>query len=198
MSIEEILDDMDELLDKAGNVPFASHKAIIDGERLRELINDIRLNLPQEIKHAKMVAFDRDRIIKEAEAKAEQVVRQAEDRAKVIVSEESIVREAKNRAVEAVTKAKAECDEIRAQANADVARARAESDAIKQAADTYIVNRFKDAEAYYATALKDVQERKAKLEKLKKLKKSGAEQAQQNQNPNQNPKPEAAASEPRK
>ena len=168
MSIEEILDDMDELLDKAGSVPFASHKSIIEGERLRELINDIRLNLPQEIKHAKMVAFDRDRIIKEAEAKAEQIVRQAEDRAKIIVSEESIVREAKNRAVEAVTKAKADCDELRAQANADVARARSESDAIKQATDTYIINRFKDAEAYYSTALKDVQDRKMKLEKLKK------------------------------
>ena len=71
MSIEEILDDMEQLLEKAGSVPFAQHKAIIDGERLAELINDIRLNLPQEIKHAKMVAFDRDRIIKEAEAKAE-------------------------------------------------------------------------------------------------------------------------------
>lgn len=174
MSIEEILDDMDELLDKAGSVPFANHKSIIDGERLGELINDIRLNLPQEIKHAKMVAFDRDRIIKEAEAKAEQIVRQAEDRAKVIVSEEAIVREAKNRAVEAVTKAKADCDDLRVQANADVARARSECEAIKQATDTYIVNRFKDAESYYSNALKDVQERRAKLEKLKKRNKAQA------------------------
>ena len=168
MSIEEILDDMEQLLEKAGSVPFAQHKAIIDGERLAELINDIRLNLPQEIKHAKMVAFDRDRIIKEAEAKAEQVVRQAEERAKVLCSEEEIFRLAKTRATEAVTKAKNECDAQRAQANADLAKARAESEAIKQATDTYIVNRFKDAEAYYTNALKDVQDRKAKLEKLKR------------------------------
>ncbi len=183
MSIEEILDDMDELLDKAGSVPFANHKSIIDGERLAELINDIRLNLPQEIKHAKMVAFDRDRIIKEAEAKAEQIVRQAEDRAKVIVSEEAIVREAKNRAVEAVTKAKADCDDLRTQANADVARARSECEAIKQATDTYIINRFKDAEAYYSNALKDVQERKAKLEKLKKRGKTPAAAGEANIDP---------------
>ena len=184
MSIEEILDDMEQLLEKAGSVPFAQHKAIIDGERLAELINDIRLNLPQEIKHAKMVAFDRDRIIKEAEAKAEQIVRQAEDRAKVIVSEEAIVREAKNRAVEAVTKAKADCDELRAQANADVSKIRAESEAIKQATDTYIVNRFKDAEAYYTNALKDVQDRKAKLKKLKRrVKKPEGEQAARPEQP---------------
>ncbi len=149
MSIDEILDDMDELLDKAAAVPFASHKAIIDGERLRELINDVRLNVPQEIKHAKMVEFDRERILKEAEAKAEQVVRQAEERAKVIVSEEAIIREAKRRAYDVLTKAKAE------------------SDAIKAATDTYVSKRFKDAEAFFTTGLQDVQQRKAKLDKLK-------------------------------
>lgn len=168
MSIDEILDDMDELLDKASGVPFASHKSIIDGERLRELISDIRLNMPQEIKHAKMVAYDRDRIIKEAEAKAETIVRQAEERAKVIVSKEEIVREAKNRAVEAVTKAKSECDAMIAAAQADVARMRSDCDAIKQATDTYISNRFRDAENYYSEALRDVQERKTKLDNLRK------------------------------
>ena len=170
MSIEEILDDMDELLDKASHVPLATHKSIIDGERLRELINDIRLNLPQEIKHAKMVAFDRDRIIKEAEAKAEQIVRQSEERAKVLVSEEAIVREAKNRAVEAVTKAKKECDDLRAAAQQDIQRAKAECEAIKQATDTYISNRFREAEGFYTNSLKDRQDRRAKLDKLRKKK----------------------------
>ncbi len=184
MSIDEILDDMDELLDKASAVPFASHKSIIDGERLRELISDIRLNMPQEIKHAKMVAYDRDRIIKEAEAKAEQIVRQAEERAKVIVSKESIVREAKARAVEAVTKAKADCDALVAQANADVARMRSDCDAIKQATDGYIASRFRDAEEYYTNALHDVQDRKAKLDQLRRRKSS-------ERTPEQNPNPES-------
>ena len=35
MNIDEILDEMDELLDKAHAVPFAAHKAMIDGERMR-------------------------------------------------------------------------------------------------------------------------------------------------------------------
>ena len=171
MSIDEILDDMDELLEKASSVPFASHKAIIDGERMQELISDIRLNMPQEIKHAKMVAYDRDRIIKEAEAKAEQIVRQAEERAKAIVSEEAIVREAKNRAIEAVTKARKECDELKAQAQQDIKKAQDECEAIQQATDAYIANRFKDAENYYTTSLKDMQERRVKLEKLRKRRK---------------------------
>lgn len=152
MSIEEILDDMDELLDKASTMPFAQHKSLIDGERLRELINDARLNVPQEVKHAKMVEFDRDRIIKEAEAKAEKIVREAEERAKAIVEEEAIVKEAKKRALEAVTKAKNE------------------SDAIRGATDDYVKGRFQEVEAYFNQALQDVQGRKAKFEQLTKKK----------------------------
>ncbi len=148
MSIEEILDDMDELLDKASSVPFATHKSVIDGERLRELINDARLNVPQEVKHAQIVEADRDRIIKEAEAKAEKIIHQAEEQAKKIVEEEAIVKEAKKRALEAVTKAKQE------------------SDAIRAATDDYVKGRFQEVEAYFSQALQDVQGRRRKFEQL--------------------------------
>lgn len=158
MSIDEILDDMDDLLDKAGGVPFAPHKSIIDGERLRELINDVRLNVPQEIKHAKMVEYDRDRILKEAEAKAELIVRQAEERAKQLMSEEAIIREAKKYAAELVNNAKTE------------------SEAIKNATDTYVSKRFKEAETFFSTGLQDVQQRKAKLDKLRKSNQQAASQ----------------------
>ena len=148
MSIEEILDDMEELLDKASTMPFAAHKALIDGERLRDLIDNAKINVPQEVKHAKMVEFDRDRIIKEAEAKAEKIVREAEERAKAIVEEEAIVKEAKKRALEAVTKAKKE------------------SDAIRAATDDYVTGRFQEVEGYFNQGLRDVQTRKAKFEQL--------------------------------
>ncbi len=148
MSIEEILDDMNELLDKASSVPFAAHKLLIDGERLRELIDDAKLNVPQEVKHAKMVEFDRDRIIKEAEAKAEKIIHEAEERAKAIFEEEAIVKEAKKRALEAVTKAKKE------------------SDAIRGATDDYVTGRFQEVETYFSQALQDVTSRKKKFEQL--------------------------------
>lgn len=148
MSIEEILDDMDELLDKASTMPFAAHKALIDSERLRNLINDARLNVPQEIKHAKMVEFDRDKIIKDAEAKAQKIVDEAKERAAAIVEEEAIVKEAKKRALEAVTKAKQE------------------SDAIRAATDDYVTGRFQEVEGFFNQGLRDVQSRKAKFEQL--------------------------------
>ena len=93
-NIDEILEQMDELLDKSATFPFASHKVLIDGERLRDLINDIRLNIPQEIKRAKLIDFDCERIIREAEQKAEQIVQRSEERAKALVANDAIVKEA--------------------------------------------------------------------------------------------------------
>ena len=98
MSIDEILDEMDELLDKATSVPFVSHKKILDGERMRELINDVRLNMPHELKEAKKIEFDCQRILNEAKLNAEGIIRKAEERAAQIVSKEAIVTESKKKA----------------------------------------------------------------------------------------------------
>ena len=57
MTVEEILELMDELLDKSSSVPF-SQKKMIDVEQMREYIDSIRLNLPGEIKRAKDMTRD--------------------------------------------------------------------------------------------------------------------------------------------
>ena len=116
-NIDEILEQMDELLDKSATFPFASHKVLIDGERLRDLINDIRLNIPQEIKRAKLIDFDCERIIREAEQKAEQIVQRSEERAKALVANDAIVKEAKQKAIEMLTQAQTRSKEIRGATN---------------------------------------------------------------------------------
>ena len=73
MNIEEILDDMDDLLDRSRPIPFAAHKAVIDADRMRELLNSAHLNIPAEIKRAKLIDSDCDRIINEAREKAEAI-----------------------------------------------------------------------------------------------------------------------------
>ena len=145
MNIDEILDEMDELLDKAHAVPFAAHKAMIDGERLRELISDVRLNIPQEIKRAKLIDYDCKRIMKEAEAKAEGVVRRAEERAKALVSQEAIVKEARKSAEDMLLKAKSKSNEI------------------KKAVNGYVDSRMTELESYYADGLQEVKRKKAQL-----------------------------------
>lgn len=117
MNIDDILEMMDDLLDKAPGVPFSGKKAIVESEQLRDLINDVRLNLPQEIKQAKMIVQDRQIIISDANKEAEAIVRRAEERAKAIVSNDEITKQAKQRATEILTQAQSKAKEVRTAAN---------------------------------------------------------------------------------
>ncbi len=55
--IDDILDEMDDVIDKAKPFPFAGNKYIANTDRLRELIDDARLHLPSEIKRGKKRCF---------------------------------------------------------------------------------------------------------------------------------------------
>ncbi len=95
MTIDEILEMMDEILDKAVTVPFSNKKSMVDTDQLRDCIDNIRYNLPTEIRKAKEMVADRSSIIQDANEKAEQIIKDAEEKAKKIVSEEEIVKQAK-------------------------------------------------------------------------------------------------------
>jgi len=145
MSIDDILEDMDELLDKAGSIPLVSHKKVIDGERMRELINDIRVYMPQELKEAKKIEFDCQRILNEAKLNAESIIRKAEERAAQIVSREAIVTEAKKKALDMLTKAQTAAKNLQQNAAASVAKM------------------LNDTENYYSRNLQSIKVVKGKL-----------------------------------
>ena len=113
MNIEEILDVLDELLDKAWSLPLTGGRCVVDAERVRELIDDIRLNMPTEIKQAKAIVADRSDIILTAKKEADALIKKAEDRARVLVGEEQIVRAAQQRAAEILSSAQSQSREMR-------------------------------------------------------------------------------------
>lgn len=113
LSVDELLDEMDTLLDKATVIPLSGGKAMINTERLNELIEDIRCNLPTEIRQARAIAADRNDIIADARKEAEGITRKAEERARQMVSQEEIVRRATIQANETVAQAQTKSREIR-------------------------------------------------------------------------------------
>jgi len=145
MNIEEILDEIDELLDNSPSVPFVQHKKIIDGERLRELVNDVRLNMNQELKEAKEIERESQRILNNAKSSAEDIVRRAEDRAEQLVSHETIVIEARKKAIDMITKAQ----------NA--------SKNIQQNAALSIAKMLNETEAHYTKNLQNIKAVKSKI-----------------------------------
>ena len=105
--IEDILNMMDEELDKAVTVPFSGKKALVDVEQLREYIDSIRYNMPAENKNAMNITSSHSEIISKANETAEEIIKQAEERAKILVSEEEIVKQAKSAADDLTAQAKA-------------------------------------------------------------------------------------------
>jgi len=159
-SIDEILEQMGDLVERSTPFPFAQNKVIIDRDLLNDLIDDMKRNVPQEIKRAKLIDFDCERIIKEAEQKAEQIVQRAEERAKALVASDTIVKEARQRATEILTQAQARSKEI------------------KNAAGNYVDNMLHDAEMYFTRGLQDVKRTSQEINRAKNSGKGSSENIQ--------------------
>ena len=100
MSIEEILDQLDELIDRSWSLPLTGGRCVVDADKVRELLDDVRLNMPTEIRQAQSIVADRTEIINNAKKEAETIIARAEKRAAALVDQEEIVRQSKNKAAE--------------------------------------------------------------------------------------------------
>ena len=117
MNVNEILDTIDDMLDKAWGLPLSGGKCVVDVERLRDLVADIRLNMPGEIKQVKMIVADRKQIVDDARAEAEGIVQRAEERAKAIVDKDELVKQAQLKANEINTQAQVQARELKRATN---------------------------------------------------------------------------------
>lgn len=100
MNIEDILEQLDDMLDTAWAMPLSGGKVVVDGERVRDLLDSIRANLPSEIRQARAIVKDRSEIVDTAKKEAEGIIRNAEDRRNQILSHEEIVVQAQEKANE--------------------------------------------------------------------------------------------------
>lgn len=112
-SIEELLESMDAVMDKATNMPFKPGKCIVDAEELNRIIDDIRINLPQEIRQAKAIVAERGTIIDDAKKEADEIIHKAEDRARALVNQEEISKQAQAKAIEMLTTAQEKSKEVK-------------------------------------------------------------------------------------
>lgn len=111
-SIFDMLDALEDLLDDAKAMPF-SNKVGINRDEFFEILSDIRLNLPGEIKQAQRIAADCDKIINDAHNKANAILKEAEDRSERLTGEHEITKMAKEQAAMIIDEAKATAREMR-------------------------------------------------------------------------------------
>ena len=107
MEIYTYLETLEDIIEKSKSVPF-TEKAIVDKEEVLEIIKDIRLKLPDELKQAKWIKEERQRILVEAQKEADEVVKEAENRIISMIDEHEITRKAYAKKDEIVAKANEE------------------------------------------------------------------------------------------
>ena len=117
MNISEILDTMDDLLDEAWSIPFAGERSVVDLKKLRELIDDLRLNVPNEVKQAKLIVQDRNLIVEDARAEADKIIEKAKAQAEAMIMQDEITKQATAKANEILTTANTQAREVKAAAS---------------------------------------------------------------------------------
>lgn len=117
MNVEQWLQELEEMVDRAVRLPLSGGRTVMDSDRIREILDEIRENLPQEIRQAKAIVADRTQIISDAKREAETVVRVAEERAKAMVNQSEIVKQAQQRANDLLVQSQQKAREMRKAAN---------------------------------------------------------------------------------
>ena len=104
MEIFTLLETLEDILEKGRTVPF-TEKCIVEKKEILDIIKEIRLNLPDELKQAKWIREERERIIAEAQKDAEDIVKEAENRIISMIDEHEITKKAYDKKNEIIAEA---------------------------------------------------------------------------------------------
>ena len=115
--VEELLDMLFNLVDEAKNAPLSSDKCVIERDNVLDLIDDIRTQFPVELAEARKIMASRADMIASAKREAEAIRRQAEERAKQLLAEQTILLQARQKANEMMQQAEERSRELKRSAN---------------------------------------------------------------------------------
>ena len=112
MEIFTLLETLEDIMEKSRNVPFST-KCVVDRDEILEIVKEIRLKLPDEIKQAKWIKEERQRILVEAQNEANDIIKEAENRIIYMIDEHEITRKAYEKKVEIIETANEMSREIK-------------------------------------------------------------------------------------
>lgn len=116
MDILQLIDRLEELFNDAKAVPF-THNVVVDEDRMLELIDQMRIAIPEEVKKAQQVVAQRDRVMAQAQEEANRTLQIARDKADQMAQKDMIAQEAQRRADQILSQARAEAEAVRADAD---------------------------------------------------------------------------------
>lgn len=112
MDVLNLLEKIEDIVEDASKLPLSS-KIMVDKEEILEVINEIRLKLPDEINRASWVAKERQRILTEAQSEAEEMMEKVKEQQRKLVEENEITRLAKQTANQLLQDAEIKANEMK-------------------------------------------------------------------------------------
>lgn len=116
MDILQLIDRLEELFNDAKAVPF-THNVVVDEDKMLELIDQMRIAIPEEVKKAQQIVAQRDRVMAQAQEESNRTLQLARDKADQLAQKDIITQEAQRRADQILAQARAEAEGIRADAD---------------------------------------------------------------------------------
>ena len=92
--IEQIIEEIEEFVESCKYQPLSTTKIVVNKEELEELLRELRLKTPDEIKRYQKIISNKDAILADAQAKADSLIAEAQAKTKEMVSQHEVMQQA--------------------------------------------------------------------------------------------------------
>jgi hypothetical protein len=116
MDILHLIDRLEELFNESRAIPF-THNVVVDEEKMLDLIDQMRVSIPDEMKKAQQVMTQRDRILAQAQEEANRTLALAREKGEQLLERDSIVQNAQSFAEQRATDIISDADKTRIEAD---------------------------------------------------------------------------------
>ena len=110
---EDIIGALYDMVQDARSMPLAADKCIVERDKVLDMLDEIIAQLPVELKQSRTIVESRNELITQARREAEGILRQAQEQAKQMVTQEAIYMEAKRRSEELVAQTQNRINQLR-------------------------------------------------------------------------------------
>ena len=115
--IEDVISNLYDMIQDARSMPLGPDKCILERDRVLDMLDEIIAQLPGELKQSRTIVESRNELIGQARREAENIIRQAQEQAAKMVSQEAIYQEAKRQCIEMVNQTQNRITELRKVSN---------------------------------------------------------------------------------
>ncbi len=116
MDILQLIDRLEELFNQSKSIPL-TRNVMVDEDRMLDIIDQMRIAIPEEVKKAQQLLGQRDRVLAQAQEEANRTLEIARQKADQLVSKEMVAQEATRRAEQILTQARTDAENVRIDAD---------------------------------------------------------------------------------